>query len=94
MISSTVHRNWQQKTGFLEEIRESHFNFSEWSVIRELEKKELPEDSINARWVRLNEIVKLAKDLGVKRIKEDKTEIYERWAKLKDKYESGLQSRK
>jgi hypothetical protein len=65
-----------------------------WKLIRELENKALPEDSINARWIRLNELAKLAKDLGVKRAKEDKTEIYERWAKLKDKYEKGLQNSK
>jgi len=62
-----------------------------WQLIRELEKKTLPEDSVNARWNRLKELWRLASKLNLKRVEEDKTEIYERWAKLKDKYEKSLQ---
>jgi hypothetical protein len=65
-----------------------------WQLVRELEKKELPGDTIQARWKRLNEIMQLANELGLKRVKEDKTEIYERWAKIKDAYEKRLQSGK
>ena len=61
-----------------------------WQLIKELEKQELPEDSANARWNRLNEIMLLARKLNLKRVEEDKTEIYERWAKLKEMYEKGL----
>lgn len=61
-----------------------------WQLIRELEKQELPEDSVNARWNRLNEIMLLARKLNLKRVEEDKTEIYERWAKLNEMYEKGL----
>ena len=60
-----------------------------WLLIKELEKRELPEDTLKARWKRLNEIWQLANELGLRRIEEDKTIIYERWAKLKEKYESG-----
>ena len=49
-----------------------------WQLIKELEKKELPEDTINARWNRLNELALLARKLNLKRVEEDKTEIYER----------------
>lgn len=59
-----------------------------WQIIRELEKKKLPEDTIQARWIRLNEIWQLANELGLKRMEEDKAEIYERWAKIKDAYEN------
>ena len=65
-----------------------------WQLIRELEKQELPEDSIKARWNRLNEIALLARTLNLKRAEEDKTEIYERWAKLKDKYGKSLENGK
>ena len=60
-----------------------------WQLVRELEKKALPEDSVKARWNRLKELWLLASKLNLKRVEEDKTEIYERLAKLKDKYESG-----
>ena len=63
-----------------------------WQLVRELEKKELPEDTIQARWKRLNEMKQLANELGLKRVKEDKTEIYKRWAKIRDAYEKRLQS--
>ena len=63
-----------------------------WQFIKALEKKELPEDTVNARWNRLKELWLLARKLNLKRVEEDKTEIYERWAKLKDKYEKGLQT--
>ena len=58
-------------------------------LIKELEKRELPEDTLKARWKRLNEIWQLANELDLRQIKEGKTIIYERWAKLKEKYESG-----
>ena len=62
-----------------------------WQIIRGLEKKELREDTIQARWKRLNEIGQLANELGLKRVEEDRLEIYERWAKIKDAYEKRLQ---
>jgi len=61
-----------------------------WQLIRELEERELPENTIEAKWKRLNEIWQLANELGLKRIEENKTTIYERWAKLKAMYENGL----
>lgn len=71
----------------------NHLTESEkWRLIHELEKKPLPEDTIQARWMRLNEIWLLAKELDLKPVKEDKTAIYERWAKIKDAYEKGLWS--
>jgi len=33
VILGTVQRNLRQKPAFSEEIRESHFNFSEWSIV-------------------------------------------------------------
>jgi hypothetical protein len=58
-----------------------------WQLIRELEQKELSEDTIQARWKRLNEIWRLAYELELEPVEEDETEIYERWAKIKDAYE-------
>jgi hypothetical protein len=65
-----------------------------WQLIRELEKQDLPEDTINARWNRLKELWLLAHKLNLKRVEEDKKEIYERWARLKEKYENDLQNMK
>jgi hypothetical protein len=65
-----------------------------WKLIHELEKKPLPQDTLQARWNRLNEIRRLAIELDLKPVKENKTVIYERWAKIKDAYEKGLWSGK
>jgi hypothetical protein len=61
-----------------------------WKLIRELEKKPLPEDTLQARWVRVNELALLGKELGLHLDRSDKMIVYERWAKLKDAYEKGL----
>ena len=61
-----------------------------WKLIQELENKELPEDTIQARWKRLNELGHLGKELGLSVDHSDKFVVYERWAKLKDMYERGL----
>jgi len=65
-----------------------------WQLVKELEKKELPEDTIQARWKRLNEIVQLGKELGLHVDNSDKIIVYERWAKIKDAYEKRLQDGK
>jgi hypothetical protein len=61
-----------------------------WQLIKELEAKPLPKDTIQARWIRLNELAQLGKELDLHIDNSDKMIVWERWAKLKDMYESGL----
>jgi len=63
-----------------------------WKLIKDLEKKPLTEDTIQARWIRLNELANLGRELGLHVDKPDKMIVYERWAKLREIYESGLWS--
>jgi len=65
-----------------------------WKLIRELEKKPLPEDTIQARWIRLNELARLGRELDLHVDNSDKMIVYERWAKIRDAYEKRLQSGK
>ena len=65
-----------------------------WQLIRNLEQRELLQDTIQARWKRLKEIWQLSHELDLKPLEEDKTAIYERWAKIKDAYEKRLKSGK
>jgi len=61
-----------------------------WNLIKELEAKEPPEDTIQARWHRLNELGKLGKELGLHVDDSDKMVVWQRWAKIKEIYEKGL----
>jgi len=65
-----------------------------WQLIKELEDKELPEDTIQARWNRLIELGRLGKELGLHVDTSDKMIVYERWAKIKEIYERGLRDHK
>ncbi len=61
-----------------------------WQLIKELEDKPLPEDTIQARWFRFNELSQLGKELGLHVDNSDKMIVWERWTKIKDAYESSL----
>jgi hypothetical protein len=63
-------------------------------LIKELEDKPLPADTVQARWERLNELGWLGKELDLHVDNSDKMIVYERWAKLRDVYEKRLQSTK
>ena len=65
-----------------------------WQLIKELEDKELPEDTIQARWERLNELFQLGRELGLHVDNSDKMIVHERWAKLRVAYEKRLQQEK
>ncbi|RPI89423.1 MAG: hypothetical protein EHM40_20790 [Chloroflexi bacterium] len=61
-----------------------------WKLIKELEDQLLPEDTIQARWIRLNELAQLGKELDLHVDNSDKMIVWERWAKIKDAYEKRL----
>jgi hypothetical protein len=65
-----------------------------WKLIEELQRKPLPEDTFQARWIRLNELAKLGRELDLHVDHSDKMSIYQRWAKIKDAYEKRLQAGK
>jgi len=44
-----------------------------------------------ARWILLNDLARLGRELGLHVDNSDKLIVYERWAKIKDTYEKGLQ---
>jgi len=51
--------------------------------------------SADEHWRKLNAIVRFAIETGMKRDDDDgEMEVFQRWAKLKDKYENSLQTRK
>ncbi|MHB8779136.1 MAG: hypothetical protein ACYC6R_15460 [Anaerolineales bacterium] len=61
-----------------------------WKAVEEIERQELRASTIQQNWKKLNAIVRFAIETGMERGGDDsKMEVYLRWAKLKEKYESG-----
>ena len=56
-----------------------------WGAVAEIERKELQSATLELRWQQLNAAVGMAIGLGIYRPAEDEIEVYERWAKLKEK---------
>jgi hypothetical protein len=66
-----------------------------WKAVEEIERQELRAMSADEHWRKLNAIVRFAIETGMKRDDDDgEMEVFQRWAKLKDKYENSLQTRK
>jgi hypothetical protein len=61
-----------------------------WKLIKELENKEFPEDTVQARWDRLTELAQLGRELGIHIVDPDKIIVWQRWAKLREMFEDGL----
>ena len=61
-----------------------------WKAVEEIERLELRALSLEEHWQKLNVIVRFAIETGMKRDNDDgEMEVFLRWAKLKEKYESG-----
>ena len=59
-----------------------------WQAVEEVERQELQSATIELRWQQLNAVIRMAIGLGVYESKEDETEVFQRWAKLKDQHQS------
>jgi len=61
-----------------------------WKAVEEIERQELRASIVQENWKKLNAIVRFAVETGMKREDDDgEMEVYMRWAKIKEKYESG-----
>lgn len=61
-----------------------------WKAVEEIERQELRAMTLEQHWQKLNEIVRFAIETGMKRKDDDsETEVFVRWAKIKEKYEAG-----
>jgi hypothetical protein len=56
-----------------------------WRAVAEIELEELRKTSIETKWQRLNSIIGLAIRLGIFKADPSEAEVYQRWAKLKEK---------
>ena len=57
-----------------------------WQAVEEVERQELQSATIELRWQQLNTVIRMAIGLGLYESNEDETEVFQRWAKLKDQH--------
>jgi hypothetical protein len=57
-----------------------------WQAVEEVERQELQSASMELRWQQLNAAIRMAIGLGIYQSNEDETEVFQRWAKLKDQH--------
>ena len=56
-----------------------------WQAVAEIERQEQQIASVEVRWRQLNSVIRLAIGLGILKTDQSEEEIYQRWAKLKEK---------
>jgi hypothetical protein len=61
-----------------------------WKAFKKIQQQELRAMSLDEHWRQINMLARIAIQMGWNRNDDDgKMEVYLRWAKLKEKYESG-----
>lgn len=62
-----------------------------WKAVEEIERQELRAMSMDEHWRQINMLARFGIEMGWKHDDDDdgEMEVFRRWAKLKEKYESG-----
>ena len=60
-------------------------SFTRWQAVAEVERQELQTATLELRWQQLNAVIGMAVGLGVFQPAEDVIEVFQQWAKLKEK---------
>ncbi len=55
-----------------------------WQAVEEVERQELQTATLELRWQQLNAVIGMAIGLGIYETTEDESEVFQRWAKLKE----------
>jgi hypothetical protein len=72
------------------DVGDIKFYRERWKAVEEIERQELRAMSMEQHWKQLNAIIRRGIRLGISRGDDDgEMEVFRRWAKLKEKYESG-----
>lgn len=56
-----------------------------FQAVAEVERQELQTATVELRWQQLNAVIGMAVGLGIFQPAEDEIEVFQRWAKLKEK---------
>ena len=57
-----------------------------WQAVEEVERQELQTATMELRWQQLNAVIGIAIGLGIFESADDETEVFQRWAILKDQH--------
>lgn len=60
-----------------------------WKAVEEIEQRELRAMTPEEHWQKLNALFQFGMAMGWKRDEESELQIFQIWAKVKDRYESG-----
>jgi len=74
------------------EVGDIRFYRERWKAVEEIERQELRAMTLEEHWRKLNAIVRFAIETGMHRDDDDnesEMEVFQRWAKIKAKYEAG-----
>ena len=64
-----------------------------WKEVEEIQRQELRATTPRQNWMKLNQIMLRAKRLHISRKENsDEMEVFQRWARLKEKYEASRRS--
>ncbi|MFL7869276.1 MAG: hypothetical protein AB8I58_10630 [Anaerolineales bacterium] len=72
------------------EVGDIRFYIERWKAVEKIERRELRIMTLEEHWRKLNAIARFAIETGLERDDDDgEKEVFQRWAKLKAKYEAG-----
>jgi len=72
------------------EVGDIRFYTERWKAVEKIERRELRIMTLEEHWRKLNAIARFAIETGLERDDDDgEKEVFQRWAKLKAKYEAG-----
>lgn len=70
------------------DVGDIHFYRERWKEVAEVERRERRALSIAELWRRLNAIARFAQETGLHAADDGEGEVWERWARLKERHES------
>jgi hypothetical protein len=69
------------------EVGDIRFYVERWKAVEEIERQELRASTVKSNWKQLNEIMRRANRLGLRRGDDDgEMEIFNRWARIRKRY--------
>jgi hypothetical protein len=70
----------------MDKTQAQHFR-NRWQAVAQIEQEEAHQATLEQRWQKLNAIYGLSQGLNLNPSPTGEMEVYQRWAKLKEKYQ-------
>lgn len=66
-----------------------HLYRDRWKAVEEIERQELRALTMEQRWKKINALFRFAMETGMEWSNDGEIEVFQRWAIIKEKYETG-----